>query len=160
MIVDAEIRLATLADADEIAVMARDYIEYGLPWGWRYARVAKAINDPETNVAVVGPREALVAFGIMSYSVDDAHLLLLAVRAANRKRGVGSAVLAWLEAVARTAGARRIRVEARADNLAARNFYCVHGYHERRIKKSRYGGIVDGVYLEKWLRNVDQLHTQ
>jgi ribosomal protein S18 acetylase RimI-like enzyme len=95
----------------------------------------------------------------MSYPEDEAHLQLLAVRAANQKRGVGSALLAWLETVARTAGAQRIRVEARADNLAARNFYSTHGYDERRTQKSRYGGNVDGVYMEKWLRNASQFRT-
>ena len=154
MIVDLEVRLATLADAAEIAAMSRDYIEHGLPWGWRRARIARAINDPETNVAVVGPQDALNAFGIMSYSDDNAHLLLFAVHHASQKKGIGSALLEWLEAVARTAGAQRICVEARADNLAARNFYCVNGYHERRIKKARYSGVVDGVYMEKWLRSV------
>ncbi|MGD2141323.1 MAG: GNAT family N-acetyltransferase [Burkholderiales bacterium] len=139
--------------------MSRDYIEYGLPWGWRYKRVARAINDAETNVAVIGTPGALIAFGIMSYPEDEAHLQLLAVRAANQKRGVGSALLAWLETVARTAGAQRIRVEARADNLAARNFYSTHGYDERRTQKSRYGGNVDGVYMEKWLRNASQFRT-
>lgn len=152
MIVDVEVRLATLADADEIAAMSRDYIEHGLPWGWRYKRVARAINDPETNVAVVGPQGALDAFGIMSYP-DDAHLLLLAVRRASQKRGTGSAVLVWLEKVARAAGAQRIHVEARADNLAARNFYCVHGYHECCIERARYSSVIDGVRLEKWLRS-------
>lgn len=154
MIVDVEVRLATLADADEIAAMSRDYIEHGLPWGWRYKRVARAINDPETNVAVVGPQGALDAFGIMSYSEDDAHLLLLAVRRASQKSGIGSAVLVWLEEVARAAGAQRIHVEARADNSAARNFYCTHGYHECCIERARYSSVIDGVRLEKWLRSV------
>ena len=153
MLVEVKVRLATLADASEIAGMSRDYIERGLPWGWRYERIAKAINDPETNVVVVGPQGSLVAFGIMSYAEDDAHLLLLAVRGASQRKGVGSAVLAWLEAVARSAGAQRICVEARADNLPARNFYCEHGYHEHRIRKARYSRKVDGVFLEKQLRS-------
>ena len=152
MIASVEVRLATLADATDIAAMSRDYIEHGLPWGWRYERVAKAINDPETNVAVVGREGALLAFGIMSYADDDAHLQLFAVRRASQRRGIGSAVLAWLESVARTAGARRIHVEARTDNSAARTFYGEHGYHERHIKEAMYSGTADGVCLEKWLR--------
>ncbi len=153
MIADVEVRLATLADAADIAAMSRDYIEHGLPWGWRHDRVAQAISDPETNVVVVGPQGALVAFGIMSYLEDDAHLQLFAVRRTSQRRGIGSAVLVWLEAVARSAGAKRIRVEARTDNSAARGFYCEHGYHERHIKEAMYSGIADGVCLEKWLRN-------
>jgi ribosomal-protein-alanine N-acetyltransferase len=155
MIADVEVRLAILADAADIAAMSRDYIEQGLPWGWRHDRVAKAINDPETNVAVVGGQGSLVAFGIMSYSEDEAHLQLFAVRRASRRKGIGSAVLLWLEAVARSAGAKRIRVEARIDNSAARCFYNEHGYHERHIGEAMYSGIIDGVCLEKWLRNDD-----
>ena len=152
MIADTTVRLATLADAAEIASMSRDYIERGLPWGWTGNRVAKAIDNPDTNVAVVGPRGALVAFGIMFYAEDDAHLLLFAVRRSSRRRGIGTAVLAWLEAVARTAGARRIRAEARLDNLSARAFYRERGYVERGIRQGMYGGSADGVHLEKWLR--------
>ena len=152
MIADVTIRLATRADAAEIASMSRDYIEYGLPWRWRHDRVAAAIANPDTNVAVVGERGAITAFGIMSYADVDAHLLLFAVRSTSQRTGVGSAVLLWLEAVARAAGARRIQVEARRDNVAARNFYSEHGYHERLIKKAMYSGITDGIRLEKLLR--------
>jgi ribosomal-protein-alanine N-acetyltransferase len=153
MIADVAVRLATLADAANIAAMSRDYIEFGLPWNWRPHRVARAITDPDTNVAVVGDHEAILAFGIMFYSDDDAHLLLFAVRQASQRRGIGSAVLLWLEAVARAAGAKRIRVEARWDNTAARSFYSEHGYHERSIKNAMYSGVVDGIRFEKWLRS-------
>ena len=74
-------------------------------------------HDPDTNVVVVGERGAhRSAFGIMSYPNDDAHLLLFAVRGEHQRRGVGSAILRWLEEAARTAGAKRIRVECRRDN--------------------------------------------
>jgi ribosomal protein S18 acetylase RimI-like enzyme len=152
MIADVAVRLATVADAADIAAMSRDLIEHGLPWRWNEGRVARAIRDPQTNVAVVGNQGALEAFGIMSYRDDDAHLLLLAVRPASQRLGVGSAVLVWLEDVARTAGAKRIRLEARRDNDAARNFYNEHGYHERSIRKAMYSGVMDGIHLEKWLR--------
>jgi ribosomal-protein-alanine N-acetyltransferase len=146
------VRLATLADAADIAAMSRDYIERGLGWSWTEERVARAIKHSETNVAVVGERGALVAFGIMSYPDDDAHLLLFAVRPAHRRKGVGSALLGWLEEVARSAGAKRIRVETRRENVAARNFYGEQGYHERVIAKRLYRGLEDGIKLEKWLR--------
>ncbi len=152
MIADVAIRLATRADAADIAAMSRDYIEHGLPWRWRPDRIAAAIANPDTNVVVVGKQGALTAFGIMSYADVDAHLLLFAVRSASQRTGVGSAVLLWLEAVARAAGTRRIQVEARQENVAARNFYSEHGYHERLIKKAMYSGIADGVRLEKILR--------
>ncbi len=152
MITNASVRLATLADAASIAAMSRDYIERGLPWTWTEQRVAHAIRDPETNVVLVRDGSVLQGFGIMYYASDDAHLLLFAVRRETQRRGVGSAILRWLEDVARAAGAKRIRVECLRENDAARNFYCEHGYHELDIAKKMYRGIKDGVHLEKWFR--------
>lgn len=151
MIADPIVRLAALSDAATIAAMSRDYIEQGLPWRWTEARVAHSIQDPEINVAVVGEHRALVAFGIMSYRSNDAHLLLFAVRRVNQRQGIGSALLRWLEAVASEAGSQRVLLEARRDNAAARNFYAEHGYHERDIARGMYLGLADGVRLEKWL---------
>lgn len=153
MIAGVAVRLATLNDVSDIAAMSRDYIEQGLEWRWRDAKISKAIRDPQTNVAVVGNELAVIGFGIMSYSEEDAHLLLFAVRRSSQRKGVGSALLVWLEAVARAAGAQRIRVEARAENIGARCFYSEHGYHERLLKKAMYDEKVDGVKLEKWLRS-------
>ena len=86
MIADVTVRLARLADAAEIAAMSRDYIERGLPWTWTEDRVARAIVDLETNVAVVGDSGAVTAFGIMFHTADDAHLLLFAVRRSHQRK--------------------------------------------------------------------------
>lgn len=152
MTVDPPIRLAQPADAEDIAAMSRELIEHGLPWTWRPDRVLTAIRHPEMNVAVVRTGGDLVAFGIMEYLEADAYLVLLAVRSASQRRGIGSALLRWLEASAAVAGAQRIRVETRRDNVPARNFYNEHGYHEVVIRRERYGGTLDGIQLEKWLR--------
>ncbi len=156
MIAPPEVRLATLTDVPAITAMSREYIEGGLPGVWRYERVADALADPEVNVAVVGSPGAVIAFGIMSYADDDAHLLLFAVRPTLRRKGIGGTLLRWLEAVAREGGAKCIRVEARKDNTAGRDFYRAHGYEEREIKKGMYYNLADGVRLEKWLRNDQQ----
>jgi ribosomal protein S18 acetylase RimI-like enzyme len=151
------IRLATRADAAEIAAMSRDQIEQGLPWSWTEGRVAGAIRNRNTNVAVVGEPGALVGFGIMAYRDDVAHLLLFSVRPSHRRQRVGSELLRWLEAVAVTAGIERIMVECRRDNAPARNFYAESGYHELEIAKGYYrgysGALEDAVRLEKWLHD-------
>lgn len=146
------IRLATPADAFAIAALSRAEIEHGLPWTWREPRVRHAIADPDTNVIVLGPLGAVVAFGVMYYAADDAHLLLFAVHRSQQRRGIGGALLEWLEDAARVAGASRIRVEARMDNEAARSFYNERGYHEGAIVARMYSERLDGVRLEKWLR--------
>jgi ribosomal-protein-alanine N-acetyltransferase len=152
MTVDPSIRLAEPGDAEGIAAMSRELIEYGLPWNWRPARVLTAIRNPDTNVAVVKTQGGLVAFGIMEYLEVDAHLVLFAVQGGSQRRGIGSALLRWLESSATVAGIHRIRLEARLQNLEARTFYNEHGYHELDIEPGRYSRTVDGVQLEKWLR--------
>lgn len=151
MPVTATVRLATLADAPAIAALSRDYIEQGLGWSWTVSRVEGAIRDPDVNVAVVGDPGALLAFGIMIYREEVAHLALFAVRGSHQRQGIGSRVLGWLEAVASSAGVTHINVECRRDNAAARNFYGEHGYHEQAISKGYYRGVEDAIRLEKWL---------
>lgn len=145
------VQLAKLADAGEIAAISRDQIEQGLGWSWNAARVQRSIRDPDTNVAVVRERDSILAFGIMKYREEVAHLLLFAVRGPHQRHGIGSLVLRWLETVALVSGVTRIDLECRRDNAAARNFYCEHGYHEHVISRGYYGGVEDAVRLEKWL---------
>jgi len=146
------IGLAVPDDAPQIAAMSRGLIEQGLPWRWRPERVAQAIMAKGTNVAVVREQGELIAFGIMEYHDDDAHLVLFAVRRDRQRQGLGSALLRWLEAVARIAGSQRIRLESLRSNEAARIFYNEHGYHERVIRSRMYSGVADGILLEKYLR--------
>ena len=147
----SRVELATPGDAAAIAAMSRDEIERGLGWSWNEARVRRAILNPDTNVAVIREHRTIAAFGIMSYRDEAAHLLLFAVRRSQQRRGMGSVMLRWLEEVAQAAGLPRVYVECRRDNVAARNFYCEHGYHEVVISKGYYSGVVDAIRLEKWL---------
>jgi ribosomal-protein-alanine N-acetyltransferase len=146
------IDIAMQGDAAGIADMSRDLIEHGLPWTWGPGRVSRAIAAPDTNVAVVRGQGSISGFGIMEYWDADAHLVLLAVRPASHRQGIGSTILRWLELSALAAGARTIRVETRRDNVAARHFYNEHGYHELTIKSRMYSNVLDGIQLEKWLR--------
>jgi len=157
MITDASIRLASCADAADIAALSRDHIEHGLEWSWTPARVERAIRHPDTNVAVVRDARAMLAFGIMSYRDEAAHLLLFAVRRSHQRLGIGSVLLRWLEDVAREAAIRQIQVECRRTNSIARNFYCEHGYHEKVISPGYYAGVEDAIRLEKWLAILDNL---
>jgi len=146
------IRLASGADAPAIADMSRQYIEYGLGWSWTAARIAAAIQDESTNVAVVHLSDGVVAFGIMHYGERTAHLALLAVHPMRRKQGIATRLVSWLEECADTAGIERIRVEARSDNPAAIAFYRKRGYAQTDRLAKYYRGVLDAVRFEKMLR--------
>lgn len=146
------IRLATAADAPAIADMSRQHIESGLGWSWTPARIAAAIADRDTNVAVIDQPDGVLGFGIMHYAERSAHLALLAVDPAQRRRGIAARLVAWLEKCADTAGIERIRVEARSDNPAALAFYHKLGYVQIDRLARYYRGVLDAVRLEKTLR--------
>ena len=143
------IRLATPKDAEAIALEAMAEVEHNMGWTWHPDRVASAIYDPDTNVVVAVDCDVMAGFGIMEYEEESAHLVLFAVREGVRRRGIGSALLIWLEKVASVGGVFRIKVEARASNLAGRAFYRKHGYSESEIVPGMYRGNVDGVRFEK-----------
>jgi [ribosomal protein S18]-alanine N-acetyltransferase len=151
MIILPTIRLAAGAEAAPIARMSREYIEYGLGWSWTPQRVMRAIDDRATNVVVSHDGEAILGFGIMSYGETKAHLVLLGVEPARRQRGLGAALLAWLEKCALTAGLQRVQLEARADNPGAITFYEEQGYRAIGSVAGYYRGAVDAVRMEKRL---------
>lgn len=151
-----EFVLATREDAPTLAVMSRDYIERGLGWRWRVPAIEHLIASPDTVVlcARAGhtPGNAIVGFGIMQYALEEAHLILLAVRPGMRRRGLARELLAWLEKTADTAGIRKIALEVRERNSGARNFYRKQGYISGPSIPRYYDGIETAVRMAKKLR--------
>lgn len=153
MIEQYEIRLAVADDVNRIAEMSRDTIEQGLGWRWTPKRVLGNLQDKDTNVAVAFDRGCLVGFGIMKYGYSEAHLMLLAVADSHRRKGIGSALVSWLELTALTAGIGCIYLEARLINASARKFYRRLGYREIRTINGYYLGREDAIQIAKdlWL---------
>lgn len=146
------IRLAGLRDAQAIAEMSRDHVESGLGWRYDAARVRRAMRARETAVIAACERGALVGFGIMDFGDERAHLVLLAVQPARRRRGIGRALVEWLLESARTAGMASIHLELRADNEAARRFYRALGFSETVLMPRYYGGREAAMRMIRVLR--------
>lgn len=151
-----ELVLATREDAPTLAAMSRDYIERGLGWRWRVPAIENLIASPDTVVlcarAPNTPGNAIVGFGIMQYALEEAHLILLAVRPRMRRRGLAREMLAWLEKTADTAGIRKIELEVRERNSGARKFYRKQGYKSGPSIPRYYDGIETAVRMAKKLR--------
>ena len=154
MIDQYEISLAVAADATAISQLSRDAIEQGLPWSWTARRVARSIRDRSTNVVVARRAHGLLGFAIMKYEEEEAHLLLLAVQAAQRRKGIGSALLAWLEQTVMVAGIGVVRLETRANNQDGRLFYRRHGFEDVGLQQGYYQGVEDAMQMCKNLRRL------
>lgn len=117
------VEFASGSDAAEIAALSRKYVEYDMDWRYRPSRIRDSIRSKSKNVVVARARGGIAGFGIMTYLRDSANLDLLAVKTGYRRRGVGSRIVAWLEAVARTAGIASVFVQVRKRNRGALRFY-------------------------------------
>lgn len=147
-----DIRLASKNDAGWIAQLSKRFIEHGLRWNYDGQRIRRAVAHPDVNVVVAHGGRVPLGFGIMEYGDEIAHLVLLGVQPVHQGRGLGRALVEWLEQPAVVAGIRCVRVEVRADNPGGIAFYEKLGYGERARVAGYYEGRVDALRLEKELR--------
>lgn len=145
------LRPARPKEAESIAVLSRDLIEYGLQWRWTPMRVALSIRAANVNVVVALSGSRIAGFGIMRYGDDSAHLDLLAVVPDCRKAGVGRQLMAWLEKCAAVGGIFSIALEVRAANRSAILFYERLGFRTVERVPGYYQGIEPALRMEKSL---------
>lgn len=148
---DPEIRLelARRGDARAMAAMSRDLIERGLSWRWRPERLLHLMRDPESTVLRARRDRDLCGFAAMTFDWQRAlaHLLLLAVAPPERRTGLGTALVRWLEIVARRGGIGRVVLEVRADRHGAQRFYQRLGYRSVAVVPGYYEGREDAVRM-------------
>ena len=125
---------------------------------YRYWAKAAAEKSPEgmpvecfgcSNESV---EAALAGFAIMYFAAEHAHLNLLAVRPSNQRRGVGRALIEWLEKSARLAGISSVYLEVRSQNMPARRFYRQLDYVEFEEIRGYYNRLETAVRMKHDLR--------
>lgn len=154
------LRLAEPGDARPIAEMSRDFIESGLGWRYDPAHIERAMRRRDTVVLAAAERQTYVArdrpglsgFAIMDFGDERAHLVLLAVQPALRRRGIGRRLVDWLMESAVTAGVASVHLELRADNEAARRFYRALGFSETVLMPRYYNGREAAMRMIRVLR--------
>ena len=142
-------------DAPEIAALAHAFVEHGLKPSWTAGRIRRHIRHAESVVLAASSLGMLAGFAIMQYADTSAHLNLLAVVPAHRRRGVGRRLVRWLEETALTAGTFVIELELRADNRPARTFYESLGYREVALVPGYYQGVEDALRMQRDVRARD-----
>lgn len=92
------------------------------------------VDDGRGLVAIGRVQDGAAGYAVVTWGYDlefggrDAFLTELYVRPAVRREGWGMALLDWIEAAARAAGAGAIHLMVRHDNAAARALYARWGY--------------------------------
>ena len=148
------IRKAHVSEAKAIAAISRLHVENGLRWRWTAKKVRRCIDDDETMVLVASSQGDMAGFAIMKFGDARAHLHLLAVQPVYRRQRVATSMLAWLEKSCSTAGMSDIRLEVRAANRIAREFYLGLGYRHLARISGYYDRQETAVVMGKSLRAV------
>ncbi len=146
-------RPATVGDAKAIAHLSRDLIETGLGWSWTPERVTRAIQDRNTLTVIACERDRVVAFAIMFFGDEHAHLSLLAVQPSHQRQGLGRQMMAWMMDAISVAGVATVHLELRTSNYTARRFYRALGFTETAYIPGYYRGREMALRMVKALRD-------
>lgn len=123
-----QIRPATRADLPTIAAIEAESFPDPWPRDW----IEAYFDDDQAVVLLAGdpqPIGFLIARGESFRQRERLlHIHDLAVTPAHRRQGAATALLTELTAIAQASGVRRIWLEVRVENEAARRFYEYHGF--------------------------------
>jgi ribosomal protein S18 acetylase RimI-like enzyme len=107
------------------------------------------IPSADCIVAVDGKR--IAGFILTEENPPLAHIITLDVAEANRRLGVGSALLAESEKNLGLRGVRSVLLETATDNEGAVAFWKRHGYRIEAVLKRYYLGRLDAYEMRKFL---------
>ncbi|MDQ4088154.1 MAG: GNAT family N-acetyltransferase [Pseudomonadota bacterium] len=149
---DISIEPAGAADLPAVMKVMQDSFDPRFGEAWTAPQCAGLLPLPGVWLTVARGAEGTVGFALARLVLDEAELLLLAVRRSAQGRGIGKLLLAHFEKVAKEGGARRLHLEVR-DGNSARRLYERAGYVlvARRIDyyKGRDGYCYDALTLAK-----------
>jgi ribosomal-protein-alanine N-acetyltransferase len=115
-----------LADAE-----ALHRVCFSQPWDqpWSRQSFAELLAMPGT-FGLMAREAGNAALGliVVRTAADEAEILTVAVAPAERRHGLGSALIAAAQGEARTRGAQRLHLEVAEDNFAARKLYATLGF--------------------------------
>jgi len=142
---------ADMLAADVAAVAA---LENTSPSPWTREQIAALLEETRYRSRLCRDATGLfLGWSCLALIVDEAELLKIAVASAWRRHGIGWALLQDVCAIASQAGARRLFLEVREQNAAARALYADAGFCETGRRKGYYAQPPDdALLLEKSLR--------
>jgi [ribosomal protein S18]-alanine N-acetyltransferase len=149
-----EIKLAEggLVDLDAVMRVMDDSFDPAYGEAWTAPQCAGLMPMPGVWLSLAREGDELVGFALARVVVDEAELLLLAVKRHGQRRGIGAALLDRFISIAADRGADRLHLEVRDGNHAVK-LYSRWGFVEvgRRINyySGRDGQVYDALTLAR-----------
>lgn len=117
-------------------VVAIEQSAYDFPW--TLGIFSDCLKVGYSAWIVTSPAAGVLAYGLMSMAVGEAHILNLCVAPAHQRQGMADYLLRHLLAVARAAGTTLVLLEVRKSNHAAQKLYERHGFRKLGVRKAYY----------------------
>ncbi len=137
-----------MAEADLDALVAIDAATP--PPSWSREAFAHELSVAQSRPCVLEDgRRRVVGFLVWWRVLDEAHLQNVAVSGACRRAGHGRWLVRALLIAAARAGARRVLLEVRADNAAARSLYAATGFADVGRRRRYYADGEDAVLMAR-----------
>lgn len=118
------------------AILPLEHEAYPDPW--TQGMFLQETRNATSHFYLVFHGEELVAYGGFWIILDEIHITKLTVATVHRGRGLGQAVMRFLERHGWEIGGRTVRLEVRASNAVARRLYSQLGYQETGVRKNYY----------------------
>ncbi len=116
---------------------------------WAEGRYLELFSTPNS-ILLIAADPDLCGFVAGSVVLDECELQNIVVSANRTRLGIASALMRTFTGEAGKKGARRVMLEVRESNLAARGLYAKLGFHEAGLRRAYYQDPPeDAILLER-----------
>jgi len=122
------------ADIMEVAELERQVQAFP----WTAGHFTDALKAGYDAWVLRGDDGELLGFCLLMAAPDVMHLLVIAVRRSQHRRGLGTVLLRWCEARARAFQVPGLLLEVRPSNESALAFYAKHGFAKIGVRRNYY----------------------
>ena len=105
---------------------------------WPKEDILDEINRADSLCLVAHSHGQLAGFATARHIIDEVHICNIAVSEPHRKKGIGSALLDHLIAIAQARNLAALTLEVRIGNRAAMALYHKHGFKVEGYRKGYY----------------------
>ena len=114
--------------------------------------LAEVSISRDVSVAILDSE--IVGYASFRYVGKQGDVNTVAVASNHQGKGIGTALMNWLESQAALRNVREIFLEVRSDNEAAIKMYDARGYERIDIRRNYYGNTIDANIMRKRVANV------
>jgi ribosomal-protein-alanine N-acetyltransferase len=137
-----------MTEADLEAALAIDVAAFNEPREVREKQLREELVRPWARLRVArGDRGVVLGYLLFWHVADEAHVINVAVAPAERRKGIGRALVDHLVAYARANAIVKVLLEVRASNVAAIRLYEQAGFTRFNVRERYYSDGEDAVEM-------------